>query len=198
MSVVWLRRCCSYPIWSFLFIRIIEHICLMNSLFKTNIHVWYRGFLNNCLSDRSVEINETIYWNAIKYRLHHRRWHKRRKVFFYVIDNKTLTLFINSTKKFLCDVFGLWSFVATHVALWNSLNEHDVFIAHLKRLGSDDNYTSTRDGLSPLKHVGPTIKLNILYKTLRSLNVLSELISKYVLSVMNQCEIPFVMVDISV
>ena len=39
----------------------------------------------------------------------------------------------------LGDTYDLWSFVATHVKLWKSLKEHDVFIAHLKRLGSDDN-----------------------------------------------------------
>ena len=65
----------------------------------------------------------------------------------------------------LGDVYDLWSFVATHVKLWKSLKEHDVFIAYLKRLGSDDNNTSTADGVSPLKHVGPISKFDKLYKT---------------------------------
>ena len=39
----------------------------------------------------------------------------------------------------LGDVYDLWSFVATHVKLWKSLKEHDVFIADLKCLGSDDS-----------------------------------------------------------
>ena len=36
----------------------------------------------------------------------------------------------------LGDVYDLWGFVATHVKLWKSLKEHDVFIADSKRLGS--------------------------------------------------------------
>ena len=84
--------------------------------------------------------------------------------------------------------YDLWSFVATHVKVWKSLKEHDVFIAHLKRLCSDDNNTSTADGLSPLKHVGPTTKLDKLYKTHKSLNVLLELISKFISPMINQWE----------
>ena len=49
----------------------------------------------------------------------------------------------------LGDTYDLWSFVATHVKLWKSLKEHDVFIAHIKRLGSDYNNTSTADGYLP-------------------------------------------------
>ena len=75
----------------------------------------------------------------------------------------------------LGDVYDLWSFVATHVKLWKSLKEHDVFIADLKRLGSDDNKTSTADGVSPLKHVGPITKFDKLYKTHKSHNTLPEL-----------------------
>ena len=36
-----------------------------------------------------------------------------------------------------------------------SLKEHDVFIADLKRLGSDDNNTSTVDGVSPFNTLDP-------------------------------------------
>ena len=60
----------------------------------------------------------------------------------------------------LGDVYDLWSFVATHVKLRRSLKEHDVLIADLKRLGSDDNNTSTADGVSPLKHVEPITKFD--------------------------------------
>ena len=88
----------------------------------------------------------------------------------------------------LGDTYDLWSFVATHVKLWKSLTEHDVFIAHLKRLGSDDNNTSTAEGLSPLKHVGPRTKFDKLYKTHKSLNVLLELISKFISPMINQWE----------
>ena len=97
----------------------------------------------------------------------------------------------------LGDMYDLWSFVATHVKLWKSLKEHDVFIADLKRLGPDDNKTSTADGVSPLKHVGPITKFDKLYKTHKSHNTLPELISKFVSPMMNQWEVPFVMFDIS-
>ena len=73
----------------------------------------------------------------------------------------------------LGDAYDLWSFVATHVKLWKSLKEHDVFIADLKRLGSDDSNTSTTDGVSPLKHVGPITKFDKLYKTHESHNTYS-------------------------
>ena len=91
----------------------------------------------------------------------------------------------------LGDVYNLWSFVATHVKLWRSLKEHDVFIAYLKRLGSDDNNISTGDGVSPLKHVGPITKFDTLYKTHKSRNTLPELISKFVSPMMNQWEDSF-------
>ena len=81
----------------------------------------------------------------------------------------------------LGDVYDSWSFVATHIKLWKSLKEHGVFIADLKRLGSDDNNTSTADGVSPLKHVGTITKFDKLYKTHKSHNTLPELISVSVL-----------------
>ena len=95
----------------------------------------------------------------------------------------------------LCDVYDLWSFVVTHVKLWKSLKEHDVFIADLKRFGSDDNNTSS--GVSPLKHVGPITTFDKLYNTHKSHNTLPELVSKFVSTMINQWENSLCNLDIS-
>ena len=76
--------------------------------------------------------------------------------------------------------------MATHVKLWKSLKEHWKFKALLKRWGSDDNNTSTEEGVSPLKHVGALTRLVKLNTMETSHKEFAKFISKLMSLMTNQ------------
>ena len=128
-------------------------------------------------------------------RLHHQRYHILRKGHFYAIYKSLIINFFKTSMKNGLRWHVWFMEFRSHTGKIMKITQRTlfivfiyVFIVHLKRLGSDDNNTSTADGLSPLKHVGPTTKFDKLYKTHKSLNVLLEIISKFISPMINQWE----------